>query len=56
MYPLSIETELNALRTKTDRQLRLRELLIDHSVESNLVVMYVIFIIICHKENKKFIT
>lgn len=32
-------TELVAMRAKTDRHLRLRELLIEHSSESNLVVM-----------------
>ena len=31
--------ELKAFQYKTDRHLRLRELLLDHSSDSNLVVM-----------------
>lgn len=33
------ESELKALREKTNRHLRLRELLLDHSRMANLVVM-----------------
>ncbi|CAG7831447.1 unnamed protein product [Allacma fusca] len=33
------ETELKAMREKTNRHLRLRELLLDHSRQANLIVM-----------------
>lgn len=35
----SIQDELECLREKTNRHLRLRELLIDHSSDSSLIVM-----------------
>ena len=34
-----LEEELNVFRDKTNRHLRLRELLIDHSSDSSLIVM-----------------
>jgi solute carrier family 12 sodium/potassium/chloride transporter 2 len=37
--PHITEGELEAYQYKTDRYLRLRELLLDHSSDSNLVVM-----------------
>lgn len=33
------QTELDQLKVKTDRQLRLREMLLEHSKSANLVVM-----------------
>lgn len=36
------DLELQTLRDKTNRQLRLRELLLENSSQSTLVVMYVI--------------
>jgi hypothetical protein len=39
--PHITEGELEAYQYKTDRYLRLRELLLDHSSDSNLVVMWV---------------
>ena len=38
--PHITEGELEAYQYKTDRYLRLRELLLDHSSDSNLVVMW----------------
>jgi len=37
------DAELFALKEKTNRHLRLRELLMDHSAKSNLIVMYVLY-------------
>ena len=38
--PLLTKAELESFQYKTDRYLRMRELLLDHSSDSNLVVMW----------------
>jgi hypothetical protein len=47
---LITETELIAQKEKTNRQLRCRELLLQHSAGANLVVMYVFNICIVINE------